>query len=154
MVLFIGGLLAGLLLGATFVYMSCYGMVSKLKMNHFAELSLLREQLRAAQEQGGLLEIRVIHEPRGNSQYMRLYSLPRHKTMDALKHAALLHRRGDGFSVRSMSDVVTRSEFEKLRDELLARGVLEWRDLNNVNAGLEWSETGKAILTHFGNGRH
>jgi hypothetical protein len=72
-----------------------------------------------------------------------LDSVPGVKVYEALRRVACT---GRSFSVRDMSGVLSRTEFELLRDELVERGFLVWRDPLDFRQGVEWTRPGSALL--------
>lgn len=63
-------------------------------------------------------------------------------------HKALLRvsRGGRAFTVRDMDGVLSRTEFESLRAELIERGFVRWRDTGNHQLGIDWTRAGLALL--------
>lgn len=69
--------------------------------------------------------------------------VPGRKVYDALKRVA---GGGRGFSQRDMTGILTRSEFDALRDELISRGFLAWRNQDAKQQGVDWTRPGLALL--------
>jgi len=70
-------------------------------------------------------------------------TLPAHKVVSALRVAA---SPTHNFTSRDLSGTLTRSEYEQFRDELIARGFLQWTNAENKRLGTEWTSPGRALL--------
>lgn len=75
----------------------------------------------------------------------RTVQAPPHKLHDALKRAYYLEKEGRGFSLREMMTVLSRSEFEGLRDALMQHKFLEWAG-DDPRVGTRWTGPGYALL--------
>lgn len=71
--------------------------------------------------------------------------IPRDKLLKMAKKLM----RGGGFSYGSLAGrhkVLTRSEFEAVRDEFISRGLLRWRSAHARNSGVELTPAGRAVI--------
>jgi len=90
-----------------------------------------------------VVQVLVTEEGTNHQWGAFLQSVQGNKIIAALRRAA---SPGRSFTVRDMAGILTRLQFETLRDEMLDRGFLCWVDQDNHNRGVEWTRAGDALL--------
>lgn len=106
----------------------------------------IENRARAAMAAPVRLEIEV-REEGGRRWAAYLSSLPAWRVVQVLERCA----GGRSFSLRSLDDLLTRTEFEALRDELQARGFLAWAGAD-YRQGVTWTASGRALLRYLQRG--
>lgn len=102
--------------------------------DEYAKMQRLRETTR--------FEV-YVETDRGEQWGAFIESVPGRKVYTSLLRVADGLR---GFCQRDMVGVLTRSEFDTLRDELVERGFLAWRNQDVPQQGVEWTRPGLALL--------
>jgi hypothetical protein len=102
----------------------------------------IEQKARAAMAAPVRLEIEVKEEG-GRRWGAYLSSLPAWRIVAVLERCA----GGRAFSLRALEDLLTRAEFESLRDELMARGFVAWAGAD-YRQGVAWTASGRALLRY------
>ncbi len=58
---------------------------------------------------------------------------------------------GRPFAQRELSDILSRNEFNRMADELLARDLISWRDEEHPQQGYLLTDTGRAMMADVAN---
>lgn len=105
------------------------------------EVHRMARELQLAQNALPEVTLEVIVRENHRHSMRRFHSLEGEKAVHALRRAARL----ETFSYRDMAAILTRSEWEGFRDELIAARFLEWAG-DSKRQGTRWPARGRALL--------
>ena len=105
----------------------------------------MEERLRAERARKVSIELVVWVREESGRQWARILHETRvdpREAVDVLSRAHL----GRAFSEEGMSGYISRRDFRELRDWLIESEFAKWKDANAHNLGVEFTNTGRALL--------
>jgi hypothetical protein len=106
----------------------------------------MEERLRAERARKVSIQLEVwVQEERTGRQWSRILHDTRVDPREAVDVLSRAHT-GRSFSEEGMSPYISRRDFRELRDWLIESEFAQWRDANAHNLGVEFTNTGRALL--------